>query len=464
MQTRFFCTAGRGMERFVSEEVTQKLSATEVEVMSGKVFFSAEPDLCRLKQLKSAERLFLLLKKGSPLSLPKNKGIARLKVNEYINEQPQLWLQCFAIWEKLQEKALSAAHGDHENVAKRKSQSTSYLKTSKRSKQDAAFESPVQKHKNCSEDQKVMGNDGLNVTEKQFVSQSSSDPVTFRVSCRCSGSNAKVFTAQELGYLIASSLTKQFDWKPNVRMPILEVFVHLNDLYSVVGFPVLRHPLANRSYTRNTGLRSTTAWAMGSLAEISTGALVLDPMCGVGTILVEAAKEWPHGQFFGIDIINSQLESAVVNVKKAGLQEVIEFLKGSVLDLPIVSGSIDAVISDIPFGRKFMSTKNMKELLPAILREMERVLRVGGVIVLLLSQSLYHHLKVNFYFNGADSRRFSIADKDSLNTDKGGSKEDIANKTIWFDMLVPLESHSVSLGVTEAVIFKCKKTISSLTL
>ncbi|CAI9585614.1 unnamed protein product [Staurois parvus] len=71
---RFFCTAGRGMERFVVDEVTRKVSAAEVEILPGKVFFTGKPDLNGIKNVKSAERMFLLLMKGPPVYLAKHKG------------------------------------------------------------------------------------------------------------------------------------------------------------------------------------------------------------------------------------------------------------------------------------------------------------------------------------------------------------------------------------------------------
>ncbi|KAE8601425.1 hypothetical protein XENTR_v10013668 [Xenopus tropicalis] len=383
MPERFFCTAGRGMECFVTEEVTQKLSATEVETVSGKVLFTAEPDLCRLRFIKSGERLFLLLKKGSPLSLPKNKGKACSALREYVIGEPHMWLHCLSVWQNLQGQLQQHQHicGKVGIASKRKSGSVSEFHISKYRKQDSTvgdkvctFQDPTHKNMSQAEDQNLMDIEELNATEQQLLPKphKNTHPITFRVSCRCSGATAKVFTPQEVGAVIGGSIIKQFGWKPDLRMPSLEVFVHLNDLYSVVGFPISRQPLAKRDYIRNTGLRSTTAWAMGTLAELHVGALVLDPMCGVGTILLEAAKEWPFGHFLGVDNNDLQLESAVSNVKGAGLDGAIELLKGSVLDLPFVSESMDAVICDIPFGRKFTSSKNMKDLLPDIIREMQR--------------------------------------------------------------------------------------------
>ncbi|XP_074775196.1 LOW QUALITY PROTEIN: U6 snRNA (guanine-N(2))-methyltransferase THUMPD2-like [Athene noctua] len=223
--------------------------------------------------------------------------------------------------------------------------------------------------------------------EKPLVNEK----LSFRVSCRCSGAVAKILHSQEIRRAVGIALMKQFGWQVDLRDPDLEIFDYLNDIYSVVGIPLFRLPLANREYIRTAGLRSTIAWAMASLAEISAGAFVLDPMCGLGTILLEAAKEWPEACYWGADISDSQLEGADANIRTAGLMDKIELLKASVQALPLPSESFDSVISGIPFGKKFKVTEDI-QLLPDILQEIERVLRVGGTVVLLLSQDLRKHM------------------------------------------------------------------------
>ncbi|XP_064173359.1 THUMP domain-containing protein 2 isoform X3 [Anguilla rostrata] len=218
-------------------------------------------------------------------------------------------------------------------------------------------------------------------------------PVCFRVCCRCTGSYARTFSSQELGRIVGVAISRQLGWSVNLREPDLEVNVHLSDDHCVIGLPLLRSPLASRSYIRTTGLRSTVAWAMASLAEIKPGSSVLDPMCGVGTILLEAAKECPNSSFLGMDIEESQLQKARDNVQFAELSGRVEVIKSSVKAIPVPPESVDAVVCDIPFGRKFGSKSDMAASLPAIVAEMERVLCVGGSLVLLLSPALAADLK-----------------------------------------------------------------------
>ncbi|KAM6405931.1 U6 snRNA (guanine-N(2))-methyltransferase THUMPD2 isoform 2-T2 [Pluvialis apricaria] len=262
---------------------------------------------------------------------------------------------------------------------------------------------------------------------------------------------------------------KQCGWRADLRDPDLEIFVHLNDIHTVVGIPLFRLPLANREYIKTAGLRSTIAWAMASLAEISAGAFVLDPMCGLGTILLEAAKEWPEACYWGADISDSQLEGADANIRTAGLMDKIELLKASVKVLPLPSESFDAVISDIPFGKKFKITKDI-QLLPDILQEMERVLRVGGTIVLLLSQDLHKHMEgitkcaENDSPNAASEDASETAAAKALNVDgnssslvNGAEESCLSSQEMRFGSLVPDGVYGVSLGKTDAFIYKYRK-------
>lgn len=169
--------------------------------------------------------------------------------------------------------------------------------------------------------------------------------------------------------------------------------------------------------------------------------------------------------YFGIDINESPLQAAYDNVRTAGLEDRIGLLHASAKKLPLLSESVDIIISDIPFGKKFIS---IKEDLPGILHEMERVLRIGGTIVLLLSLELYKQvgLHVSGILNNArpptaatgetsGAEMMNIANYEERQ--ENSSNNSSGSQRLRLRCLLPVESHSVSLGVTEACILKCKK-------
>ncbi|NXB38040.1 THUM2 protein, partial [Eulacestoma nigropectus] len=480
---RFFCTAGRGLEPFLAREVEARLGATEVDCVSGKVFFRAAAGPGELRKLRSGERLFLLLKKHSPLPVSGNKGKMLHEIKSLVIEEPKYWLDIISVWRKLREHEGKTHDVSQEDTLALKRKSEEQTNTaSKRQKMEqvraiVSEECQVEAGERCVAPERRSGQECWieSKTSSEFPSKGSGEnpaaneklSFSFRVSCRCSGAIAKILTSQEIGRAVGIALVKQCGWHADLRDPDLEIFLHLNDIHSVVGIPLFRLPLANREYIKRAGLRSTVAWAMASLAEISAGALVLDPMCGLGTILLEAAKEWPEACYWGADISDSQLEGADGNIRTAGLMDRIELLKASVKALPLPSESFDSVISDIPFGRKFKIT-NDAQLLPDILQEMERVLRVGGTVVLLLSQDLRKRVDGLTKRAGSDSPE-AIADGDSEAAPAKapsvvGNSSSLAHgvgesflSSRHFGSLVPDGVYAVGLGKTDAFIYKYRK-------
>ncbi|XP_060025865.1 THUMP domain-containing protein 2 isoform X2 [Lagenorhynchus albirostris] len=459
---RFFCTAGRGLEPFLMREVRSRLAATQVEYISGKVFFTTCSDLNMLKKLKSAERLFLLIKKQLPFNVSSvSKGKIFNEMQRLTNDDPESWLNAISIWKNLLEldakkvklsqknaNPLKRKVGENDIIAKK-------LKTAQM--QEIQENKECQMEKQIEEETLEQGNfttkrdksqEELQNDVAEAVDTQKQNDLTFRVSCRCSGAIAKTFTAQEVGRVIGIALMKQFGWKADLRNPNLEIFIHLSDIYCVVGIPVFRVPLASRAYIKTAGLRSTIAWAMASLAEIK------------------------DVYYMGADVSDSQLLGACDNLKAAGLKDKIELLKASVIELPLPSESVNTIISDIPFGRKFKLGKDIKH----IIQEMERVLRVGGTIVLLLSEDHHRRLKSceesSVPLNSKGSRTDKPGSTECLNPEEkaaisepasssfAASNQECLDRMPPLGSLVPVEGYRVSLGKTDALIYKYKKSHS----
>ncbi|KAG9341792.1 hypothetical protein JZ751_018514 [Albula glossodonta] len=381
---QYYCTAGKGMEQFLAAEVKCKLAANDVDVIMGKVFFTTSADIKQVRGLKSAERLFLLLRRGPSLSQTGNTGTVEELIQGLVVGQRRVWTEGLSQWQSLRERLEGADPGGPDRNSPKTGR--------KRKREEGEDEGDGER----SEPQAGACRVGPPSSEEGDISKPQPAPVPFRVCCRSSGSVARSFTCQDLGRIIGTAISRQLGWRVNLRDPELEVSVHLSDDHCVIGLPLLRLPLANRSYIRTTGLRSTVAWAMATLAEIKPGSYVLDPMCGVGMILLEAAKECPNSFFLGMDIDGSQLGKARGNVQYAELAERVELMQSSVTAIPVPSCSVDAVICDIPFGKKFGSKADMEEALPGMVGEMERVLCFGGALVLLLSPALSSVLKRSF--------------------------------------------------------------------
>lgn len=118
------------------------------------------------------------------------------------------------------------------------------------------------------------------------------------------------------------------------------------------------------------------------LAKLRDGETLLDVCGGVGTAPVLDGLLRP-GRGISIDNDAASIAAARRNVDSHDLGDRVEVLDADATDLPLADGSVDRVVSDLPFGKRIGSNELNRTLYPAILRELERVLTSDGRCVLL---------------------------------------------------------------------------------
>ncbi|WP_034610016.1 arsenite methyltransferase [Cellulomonas sp. URHD0024] len=107
-----------------------------------------------------------------------------------------------------------------------------------------------------------------------------------------------------------------------------------------------------------------------AVAELNAGERVLDLGSGGGIdVLLSARRVGPDGFAYGVDMTDEMLDLARANATKAGATNV-EFLKGTIEDLPLGDAVVDVVISNC--------VVNLSTDKSAVLSEAFRVLVPGG--------------------------------------------------------------------------------------
>jgi arsenite methyltransferase len=107
-----------------------------------------------------------------------------------------------------------------------------------------------------------------------------------------------------------------------------------------------------------------------AVAELHEGEVVLDLGSGGGIdVLLSARRVGPNGKAYGVDMTDEMLELARRNQREAEVDNV-EWLKGTIEDVPLADDSVDVVISNCVI--------NLSADKRRVLHEAARVLRPGG--------------------------------------------------------------------------------------
>ncbi|MGH2991252.1 MAG: methyltransferase domain-containing protein [Solirubrobacterales bacterium] len=107
-----------------------------------------------------------------------------------------------------------------------------------------------------------------------------------------------------------------------------------------------------------------------AVADLRDGEAVLDLGSGGGLdVLVSAERVGPEGKAYGLDMTDEMLDAAREAQLQAGIANV-EWLKGTIEDIPLPDESVDVIISNCVI--------NLSADKPSVLGEAARVLRPGG--------------------------------------------------------------------------------------
>jgi len=167
------------------------------------------------------------------------------------------------------------------------------------------------------------------------------------------------------------------------------VWLTIDGSTAVCGLRLSDRTMRHRTYKMEhlpASLRPTVAAAMVRLAEIKPNQVVLDPMCGAGTILAEALALARHtgtrpAAILGGDIAKAALRAAGPNLRSLGQ---VDLARWDARSLPLADHSVDRLICNPPFGKQLSRPEEIGPLYHASLQEWNRVLRANGRAVLLV--------------------------------------------------------------------------------
>ncbi len=225
---------------------------------------------------------------------------------------------------------------------------------------------------------------------------------------------------------IVDSFTRKMDQRPTVakQQPDIRVNVFLQRDMASVALDLSGEGLHQRGYRDLTGqapLKENLAAAIIQRSGWQPGTPMVDPMCGSGTLLIEAAMmasdrapglhrgHWgftawnafnealwreltteaqvrarrglleTSSRFFGSDIDRRVIEMARANARRAGVAELITFNANDISKLvnPLPEGPVGTVISNPPYGERLESEPALIALHNMFGRMMKTALAAG---------------------------------------------------------------------------------------
>ncbi|EKT58451.1 bifunctional 23S rRNA (guanine(2069)-N(7))-methyltransferase RlmK/23S rRNA (guanine(2445)-N(2))-methyltransferase RlmL [Providencia sneebia] len=233
-------------------------------------------------------------------------------------------------------------------------------------------------------------------------------PVDATFAVHFSGTNDEIRNSQygalKVKDAIVDCFVRKIDQRPDVarQQPDIRVNVYLNKEKASVALDLSGDSLHIRGYRDLAGqapLKETLAAAIISRSGWQKGTPLVDPMCGSGTLVIEAAmiaadkapglhrthwgfyswlkynpELWREltteaqvrfrqgltettSRFYGFDIDKRVLDMARANARRAGVQDLVSFNQGdaAMLENPVKTDITGTILSNPPYGERLDS-------------------------------------------------------------------------------------------------------------
>ncbi len=142
-----------------------------------------------------------------------------------------------------------------------------------------------------------------------------------------------------------------------------------------------RHQRGYRIYDHPAALSPVLAYAMLILSGVQDGEQVLDPMCGGGTIAIEAALLLENSEIHCMDKSARHIDGAEMNAKAALVHNRIRFLVGDATSLSDYFKEIDIITTNPPYGIRLGKPSLVKQLYYKFVLSLEKIVKKRVTVI-----------------------------------------------------------------------------------
>lgn len=195
------------------------------------------------------------------------------------------------------------------------------------------------------------------------------------------------FTSIDVQRVAGQAVVDKYGNKVDLEDYDVEIRVDVIGDRCLIGASLTRESLHRRGYRvfeHPAALKPTIAYAMVRLARPEPQMTLVDPMCGGGTIPIEAALFMGERiKIYGLDIEDSFIRGARLNAEAAGVGGLITFIRGDCRILSRFLRGVDLIVTNPPYGVRMEPRGSIGRLYMAFAREAYRSMRMGGRLVVI---------------------------------------------------------------------------------
>uniref|UniRef100_A0A2K6FG70 THUMP domain-containing protein n=1 Tax=Propithecus coquereli TaxID=379532 RepID=A0A2K6FG70_PROCO len=375
-------TVPTGFEQTAADEVREKLgSSCKISRDRGKIYFVISVEsLAQVHCLRSVDNLFVVVQEFQDYQFKKTKEEVLKDFEDLAGKLP--WSDPLKVWKintsfkkkKIKRKKINQNSSKEkiDNGKDNKIDETGIKKEFPDNALDSHildyYENPAIKE----EISTLVGDDLASCkdeTDESTKQETEPQVLKFRVTCNRAGEK-HCFTSNEAARDFGGAVQDYFKWKADMTNFDVELLVESLHLGS---------SLSSR------------------LCDPLPYDIIVDPMCGTGAIPIEGATEWsdcyhiagdnnPLAVNRAANNISSLLTKSQIKEGKPSWGLPIDAVQWDICNLPLRTGSVDIIVTDLPFGKRMGSKKRNWNLYPACLREMGRVCTPATGRAVLLTQ------------------------------------------------------------------------------
>ncbi|WFO75903.1 methyltransferase [Desulfurococcaceae archaeon MEX13E-LK6-19] len=203
--------------------------------------------------------------------------------------------------------------------------------------------------------------------------------------------------ARIVGDVVISITTKFYGRRPpvNLRNPNIIVHVFLREERLLAGIvltgPWSMHRRGYRVYDHPAALKPTLAAAMLYISGTRDKQVIVDPMCGGGTIPIEAALLHEDAVIIGTDINPVHIKGARYNAVAAGVAGKTTFKVWDARRIHELLSNIDHMILNPPYGIRYGDPWSIRRLYRKFLESAWKALNDGGRLTMITTEFSYVH-------------------------------------------------------------------------